>query len=671
MLREPGLVRPLTRGVCPVVSDYGLGASLCGVGSDLQEQDGGTSKSARLALKRELGLFSVFSIAAGAMISSGLFVLPGLAYEKAGPAVVLAYGLASLLILPVMLSKAELATAMPKAGGNYFFIERSLGPLAGSIAGFADWFSVTLKAAFALVGIGALGMLLKEEVAPGFFPQWGEYGLKVTALAACAVFAVLNLVSTKGVGRLQIGLVLMLLAILAAYVFRGVQATEGTRYMPFLPAGWQAVFAVAGMVFVSYGGLTKVVAIGEEVRDPKRNIPLGMFAAFFVVSALYVLAVFVTVGVVDGKDLSGSLVPITLGAKPVLGVWGALVVDFAAFLAFATTANAGILAASRSPMAMSRDGLLPEFLARTNRRFGTPHVAIAFTTAFVMAVIAFLSVEDLVKTASTMMIVTFTLVNVSVIIMRQSGIQNYRPSFRAPLYPWLQIAAIVVYGFLIFEMGAVPLILTGVFALLAMLWYLAYVRPRIERESAFVYMVKGLVSSGISRPDLEDELKQITIERDEIAHDRFDQLVKEAVVLDIEGCMSAKEMFRRIAEAMAPRVGLESERLYNLFIEREKESSTVIRPGVAIPHVVVGGEGIFDLLLVRCRDGVIFSELHPAVTTAFVLVGSKDERNYHLRALMSVAHIVEEAGFQERWQKARGPEELRDLVLLSSRTRVH
>ncbi|MFQ5645793.1 MAG: amino acid permease, partial [bacterium] len=104
-------------------------------------------------MKRELGLISVFSIAAGSMISSGLFVLPGLAFQKAGPAIIVSYVLAAVLMIPTMFSKAELATAMPKSGGSYFFIERSMGPLIGTVAGFANWLSIALKGAFALVGI--------------------------------------------------------------------------------------------------------------------------------------------------------------------------------------------------------------------------------------------------------------------------------------------------------------------------------------------------------------------------------------------------------------------------------------------------------------------------------------------------------------------------------------
>lgn len=612
-------------------------------------------------LRKELGLLDVFCIAAGAMISSGLFVLPGLAFAIAGPAIILAYGLAGLLMIPTMLSQAELATAMPKSGGSYVFVERSLGPAFGTMAGLANWLSIMLKATFALIGIGALSTLL--------FPSFGEWGIRLTAISACVLFALVNVFSVKGTGRLQSTMVLGLLAILALFVFMGIRAVEGSRCLPFMPSGLRSVFAVAGMVFVSFGGLTKVVDVSEEVRNPQRNLPLGMFLAFATVNVFYVLVVFIVVGTVDAGRLAGSLVPLNLSTAATMGRVGDILIAIAALLAFATTANAGILSASRSPMAMSRDGLLPERLSRTNTRFGTPHVTIGISVAFIVLVIATLTVEVLVKTASTMMIVMFVMVNMSVVVMRSSGIQSYRPSFRAPLYPWLQIAAIVTYGFLILEMGVVPLLLTGVFALAGLGWYVSYVAPRIERESAIVYLVRNIVSSAIGRIGLEEELRRIGLERNGVELDRFDRLAQECTILDIHESIPAKELFQRVAEALAPRLNLPAEDLYELFLARERETSTVILPGLAIPHVVVEGKGLFDLLLVRCRKGAVFSELHPPVKTVFVLIGSTDERNYHLRALMTIAHIVQEPDFQARWCQARNVEQLRDVILLSSRKR--
>ena len=154
-------------------------------------------------LKRELGLLDVFCIASGAMISSGLFILPGLAYFSSGPAIVVAYLLAGILVLPSMLSKAELATAMPKSGGAYFFINRSMGAGFGTLAGIAAWFSLAFKSAFALVGIGAFASII--------FPDISIFQIKLIAVVFCIIFMTINLIGTKHTGRLQIIMVLVLL----------------------------------------------------------------------------------------------------------------------------------------------------------------------------------------------------------------------------------------------------------------------------------------------------------------------------------------------------------------------------------------------------------------------------------------------------------------------------
>ena len=138
-------------------------------------------------LLRQLSGVGVFSISTGAMISSGLFILPGLVYAKVGPAVILAYIIAGILVLPALFAKAELTTAMPKAGGSYFFIERSMGSAAGTIGGFSSWFSLSLKSAFALVGIGAFATLIN--------PNISELEIKLIASGFCIIFIIINLIS--------------------------------------------------------------------------------------------------------------------------------------------------------------------------------------------------------------------------------------------------------------------------------------------------------------------------------------------------------------------------------------------------------------------------------------------------------------------------------------------
>ncbi|MHC4518036.1 MAG: amino acid permease [Planctomycetota bacterium] len=621
-------------------------------------------------LRKQLGALDVFAVASGAMISSGLFILPAIAYAKAGPAVIVSYLLASVLILPSVLGKAELATAMPRAGGTYFYIERSFGPMFGLFSGLAGWFSLALKSAFAVLGMAILiEIVVQETLGAHLSSMQQEIFQKVIGVICCGVFTGLNVISVKHTSRLQVVLVAALLGILLVFVAGSANSVEPARYEGFLAKGWGAVFYTAGLVFVSFGGLTKVASIAEEVRHPGKNLPLGMVLAWFAVSLFYLAVIGIAVGVVDGAELADSQVPISLAAGKTMGIIGYVLLSLAAIAAFVTTANGGILAASRSPMAMSRDQLLPASLARVHHRLGTPHNSVLLTGAFMIAAIVVLDIEALVKTASTLKILLFILTNASVIIMRESKIQSYRPLFRSPLYPYGHIIAIVAYAALIIDMGVVPLSISAGFVGLSVAWYWLYVSKRVKRASAVMHIVERVTDKAIKTVTLENELRDILIERDNIIEDRFDQLIRDCEILDVEGEQRSETVLRQAAARLAKRLQLDEFVLFEKFLHREKESSTVIQPGLAIPHVIVEGENKFDVMLVRAGEGIRFSQAKEPVKVMFILAGSKDQRNYHLRALMAIAQIVQEKSFEEKWLAARGTEGIRNLILLSTRQR--
>jgi len=617
-------------------------------------------------LRKQLGLPDVFAVAAGAMISSGLFILPAIAYAKAGPAVVLSYLLASVLVIPSLLSKAELATAMPKAGGTYFFVERSLGSLWGLFSGLANWFSVALKSAFAVVG---MAILIEVVLQIALNVQLNPWHLKFIASLCCLFFLILNMVSVKHTSRLQVFLVAAMFLILGIFVVSGVRTARPAGYSNFMDKGWLSVIATSGLVFVSFGGLTKVTSIAEEVKNPGRNLPLGMILAWFIVTVFYLAVITITVGVVDGQDLAASNMPISLAASKFMPNTGFVLLALAAIAAFVTTANGGILAASRYPMAMSRDQLLPPPMARVSKKFQTPHISILLTGTFMIASIALLDIEVLVKTASTLMIILFILVNASVIIMRESRIQSYRPQFKSPLYPYMQIFAILSYSVLIIDMGKIPLLISTAFVLFSAAWYIFYVRRRVSRASAVMHVVERVTDKQIRTVTLENELRDILLERDEVIEDRFDRLVRDANILDIEGTQTSEHVFHELSKILETKLDLSQYVLFEKFLQREAEGGTVVQPGFAIPHIIVDGSNKFDIVLVRAKDGIQFPNTPDPVKIIFVLAGTKDQRNYHLRALMAIAQIAQEKDFQQRWLGARGIPELRNIILLSRRKR--
>ena len=618
-------------------------------------------------LKRELGLLSVFCIAAGAMISSGLFILPGLAFYKSGPAVILAYLLAGILVLPSMLSKAELATAMPKAGGTYFFIGRSMGAGFGTLAGISAWFSLAFKSAFALLGIGAFSIIL--------YPSISLWQIKLIAVFFCIVFSIINIIGVKHTGKLQTYLVIILISILAFFIFRGIPQVKIQHFQNFMPGNMKTLFMTAGLIFISYGGLTKIASVAEEIKNPSKNIPLGMILSFVIVTIIYVLVVFVTVGVLGNgllrpEPANYSLTPISDCANVFLGSFGKIILAIAALLAFISTANAGILASSRNPLAMSRDRLLPSMFEKVSKRFHTPYISIIFTTFFMISVILFLDLETLVKTASTIKILLFAFVNIAVIIMRESGIQNYRPKFKSPLYPWIQIFAVIAYGFLIIEMGTTPILIAGLFMIGGLLWYWFYGRIRSNRESALFHIVQRIKAKELPTTSLETELREIIRERDEILKDRFDHIIEKCSILDIEKSMNKEELFKLVAENISSSLEKTPKIILKKLIEREEDRTTVLTDNLAIPHIIIEGEKEFDILLIRCKEGIFFSEQAPKIQIVFVIAGTRDERTFHLQTLAAIAQIVQNVNFEKKWLKAKSKEALRDIILLGERKRL-
>lgn len=609
-----------------------------------------------MRLKKELTLLDVFCIASGAMISSGLFILPGLAHARAGPAVVLSYLIAGLLAMTGMLSQAELVSAMPKAGGTYFYITRAMGPTVGTVDGLITWFSLSMKSAFALVGMAAFAALI------------ANLNMQLIAVGLCILFVVLNLIGIREASRAQVALVLGLLAVLLFYVVRGIPAISFDNLQPFTPHGTAAVFYTAGFVFVSYGGLLKVASIAEEVKNPARVVPLGMILSLVVVTLLYMLVVLVTTGVLSAAELDQSLTPISDGAAAFMGSAGMIALSIAALLAFISTANAGIMAASRYPLALSRDGLLPEFLRSINERFKTPHVAIIVTGAF-MTIAVFMKMDVLVKAASTVLILTYTFSCLSIIVLRESRLQNYQPRFRAPLYPWIQIAGMIGFGFLLFEIGKTALLASSILIVSGLFVYWFYGRIRTSREYALIYLIERITAKELTTRSLETELKEIIRERDDISKDRFDHIIEACMVLDVDLEVTMEDFFQLAADRMADRLEMEPDALYDLFIAREKESTTVLSSHLAIPHIIIDGEHGFDILLARCRPGVRFPGAAQDVHAVFVLVGTRDERPFHLRSLAAIAQIVQDPHFEERWMAARSKDDLRDVILLGERRR--
>ena len=610
-------------------------------------------------MKKGLGFIDVFCIASGAMISSGIFVLPGLAFSQIGPAMVISYFIAGMLALIGVLSVVELATAMPKAGGDYYFLTRSLGPLVGTVSGLLSWFALSLKTAFAIFGLAEVVYLLSNEAIPLF----------ATAAPVTILFAVLNIKGTEAAAKFEVLLVVILFLLLITYFAIGAPNVEATHFRPFMVegGGMKEILSTAGFVFVSFGGLLKTATIAEEVRNPRRNIPAGFIAATIAITLLYTMLLIVTVGVMPAEELASSYTPIADSARLLMGNVGFWAITVAAVLAFVTTANAGIMSASRYPLALGRDKLLPPFMANVSKN-GEPVVAIVMTSALILLSLL-LDIEKLVKVASAVVISSYILSAAAVIVMRRSRLTNYRPTFRVPLSPWLPIFGIVCFALLIVDMGIEAVEISLGFALCGVLIYFLYGKKHVKMEYALLHIVESLTNKNLTADSLEQELYEVLQKRDGVEPDAFDDTLKTAMAVDLEPAADRDTLLRVISNELEKELEHSSEEICARFIEREEQGSCVLTPFVAIPHIIVDGEGLFRIMLVRSREGVSF-EGDASIKAFFVIAGSKDMRSLHLKALAAIAHIVQHPEFEKRWSSAKNENQLKDILLLSDRVRM-
>ena len=605
-------------------------------------------------LKRELSLIEVISVSAGVMISSGLFILPAIAYAQAGPGMILSYALGSLLIIPTVLAKAELVTAMPVTGGIYIFADRSMGPLMGTIGGLTAWISLAFKSAFSLLAMGIFVLLIN--------PNATGMQVKLISIACCLVFTFINLKGVKLSGRVQSLIVIFLVLILVIYVIVGSFSIQAFRYEPFAPLGFNSILTTAGLIFISFSGTTKVTAIAGEVKNPGRNLPLGIFYSWGIVSLLYIIVVFVTVGLLDASELTNTLTPISVGGGKIMGRFGVLIMTIAALMAFVSTGNAGLMAASRNPLAMGKDELLPAFMSKVSHN-GTPRVAIMSTSAIMIAVILFLDLETFVKTASALKLVLFIIANLSLIFMREANIHHYRPKYFAPFYPWAPIIGIVSYTFLLSKMGTIPLLLVSAFIIGGILWYFIFAYGRIKREYAILHIIERVTGIGSTDWLLEEELRDILIERDDITDEWFEHSLRKLPVVDMNRSVTGYEIAVLAARRLAKKTHAHQDQLRHLIQNRLQDTDIIVRDGVACLSVKVSGKRKFDILMVRNKEGIFLPDDTAKLIALFIVVYSVDEWNCQIHALSRLINSLEKEDFLKKWLNAKDRKELIQVLL--------
>jgi amino acid transporter/nucleotide-binding universal stress UspA family protein len=408
-----------------------------------------------VTLSRDLGLFDITMIGVGAMIGAGIFVLTGVAAGKAGPALVLAFLLNGIVTSFTAMAYAELGSAFPEAGGGYLWVKEGLGGANGFLSGWMSWFAHAVAGSLYALGFGHFAFVLVNKAG---FPTLGIderlWALAFTTIII-ALFTSVNYRGASETGTVGNVVTVAKVFILGLFVIFGLVATFNTerwtsRYSDnFFPNGVSGVLVAMGLTFIAFEGYEIIAQSGEEVINPRRNIPRAIFAAIMIVVIVYIAVAFVSIGAI--KPPPGVLPYQFLGEQKETAVVkaagqfmpaGTVLLLISGLASTMSALNATTYSSSRVSFAMGRDHNLPSVFARIHPSRHTPHFAVVISGVFMLLMAWSLPIEDVAAAADIMFLLLFLQVNLAVMTLRQK-MPDMDRGFVIPWFPIVPLVGLV------------------------------------------------------------------------------------------------------------------------------------------------------------------------------------------------------------------------------------
>ncbi len=451
---------------------------------------------------RDLGLFDATMIGVGAMIGAGIFVLTGIAAGESGPASIVAFALNGAVTLLTAFAYAELASAVPRAGGGYSFVRLAFPGAVGFTAGWMLWFAYTVACSLYALGFAGYFWELFLKYVPGpTHTLLGAIGEQTAVLAVTVLvgllFMRLNVRGAEVTGKAENVLTMSKIVVLLVFIAYGLKKVFGDtvsaaeQFEPFFPLGAGGVLVAMGLTFIAFEGYDLIATVAEEIKDPERNIPRATFIALAITITIYLLILFVSLGAVQPPDMPSwqflgrfGETAIVRAAEDFMPAFGVAVIVAGGLLSTMSALNATVMAASRVAFSMGRDRWLPRPVATIDRKRRTPVVAIVATSAILLAMALTLPIEAVGSAASLIFLLTFALVNLSVIVLRRTMPEIPR-RYRVPLYPIIPILGIGLNVFLAvyqFNFQPVAWYVTGGWIVVGLLIYFAYSEKQAAEE---------------------------------------------------------------------------------------------------------------------------------------------------------------------------------------------
>jgi APA family basic amino acid/polyamine antiporter len=412
-----------------------------------------------MGLKRTLNLLDATSVGIGAIIGAGIFVVLGIAIGYAGPAIIVSIIIAGVVASFTAFSFAELGSAIPKEGGAYQFAFELISPFAGFLVGCL-WLFAQIVAG-AAISLGFASYLV------AIFPA---LSLKTVAVAIALILTGVNLIGIKQSATVNNILVIIKIAILCLFIVVGIFQIHPQNFAQFSPNGLFGILQGAGFIFFAYLGFGRIAALGEEVKNPEKNLPLSILIALVVSIVIYFFAGLTATGLQDYRILAQSGSPIADAAKATGNFTLVAAISFGALIAIVGVLLTNLIGLSRVAFAMARNGQLPKSIAKVSSRFGTPYIAVLSMSALLIVIAVALDLQQAVAITSFALLSTHLIVNFSAIRLRKKMPSSAK--FRVPFYPLIPVLGLLSCTILMFSLPIESWIVAAVVVAISAVLYL-------------------------------------------------------------------------------------------------------------------------------------------------------------------------------------------------------
>lgn len=431
-------------------------------------------------LKQSLGAFDLILLGVGAIVGTGIFILPGtVAATHAGPGIVFSFIIAAIVCALAGMCYSEFSSSVPVTGSAYTYGYIVFGEIVAWLVGWALLLEYGLAVAAVATGwssylsalLAGFHISIPTAISGSFNPSEGTY-INLPAVVIIFITAFFLMIGIKESTRLNSIMVILKVAVILLFIGVGVFYVEPTNWQPFLPFGVSGVLGGAALVFFAYLGFDAVSSAAEEVKNPQRNMPIGIIGSILICTVLYIVVSLVLTGMVPYSQLNVSD-PVSYVMQLVHQDWIAGIISLGAVIGMMTVILVMSYGGTRLLYALGRDGLLPKSMAELSPKYKTP-VKNTWIYAILVAFCAgFLPLSKLTELVNMGTLVAFTIVSIGVIFLRKN--KNI-PSggFKVPFFPFIPILSFLMCLFLISQLSVHTWIACGLWFLLGLIVYFLY-----------------------------------------------------------------------------------------------------------------------------------------------------------------------------------------------------